>query len=117
MKAAQRLQKIVMDPFCIRQFDKTKAYSCVNYDPQEFAEIINEFYLNNKDTKLKPGYAPFCKHLFIENFTDNKPGYVKITQENESLIKTSYEARTEKELPVLKRFMPITNVFLNYYEN
>lgn len=113
MKSAQKkIQKIVMDPFCIRQFDKLKAYSCINYDPYEFANVINEFYLHNKDTKLKPGYAPFCKHLFIENFTDSKPGYIKITAEKEAFIKTAYEARTEKELPVLKRFIPIANVLI-----
>jgi hypothetical protein len=112
MTKAQKIQKIVMNHFCIRQFDKAKAYSCINFDPQECANIVNEFYLNNKETKLRPGYAPFCKHLFIENFTDSRPGYIKITPENEGFIKTAYEARTEKEMPVLKRFTPIANVIL-----
>lgn len=30
----------------------------------------------------------------------------EITPDNEHLLKTAYEARTEKELPVLKRFFP-----------
>lgn len=110
MKAINKTQKIVMNDFCLRQFNKSKTQSAINYDPIEFALIINEFYLKNKDSKLKEGYAPFCKHLFIENFTDSKPGYVKITSENERFIQSAYEARTEKELPVLKRFIPINNV-------
>ncbi len=113
----QKIQKIVMDPFCLRQFESTKGYSHVNYDPQEFANIINEFYIDNKESKLKSGYAPFCKHLFLENFTDGKPGYVKITPENESFIKSAYEARTEKELPVLERYMPLGYVNRTFYIN
>ena len=46
----------------------------------------------------------FCKHIFMQNFTDAKKYYAKITEENEKFIKTKYEARTEKELTVLKRF-------------
>lgn len=107
MKTLQR--KIVMDPFCFRQFDE-KAFSRINYDMQEFANKINEFYLQNKETHLKEGYAPFCKHLFVENFTDSKPGYTLITPENEGFIRSGYEARTEKELPVLKRWIPAAKV-------
>ena len=110
MKPVNKIQKILMDDFCLRQFDKTKSSSYINYDPSEFARIINEFYVNNKETNLKDGYAAFCKHIFIQNFTDCKPGYVKITPENERFIKTCYEARTEKELPVLKRYMPLSSV-------
>ena len=101
--------KIVLDPFCLRQFDKTKTNMYINYDQDEFTEKINSFYINNK-LLLKDGYAPFCKHLFIENFTDLTPGYVKIDDNTKSLVETSYEARTEKELPVLRRFIPLEKV-------
>ena len=108
------LKKIVMDPFCYRQFDE-KAFSRINFDMEEFASNINEFYLKNKDSHLREGYAPFCKHLFVENFTDSKPGYTKITQENEQYIRTGYEARTEKELPVLKRWILASRVKKYFY--
>ena len=49
------------------------------------------------------GYAPFCKHLFIPNFT-NWTGCVQITPENEPQLKTAYESRRENELPVLVRW-------------
>ena len=57
-------------------------------------------------SKLKDGYAPFCKHLFVPNFTPAILSYAEITPENESLLKTKYEARREGELPVLVRFFP-----------
>lgn len=102
--------KIVLDPFCMRQFDKTKTNFFINYDPDGFESIVNSHYIENKDKCLKDGYAPFCKHIFIENFTDMAPNYLEITAEVEKLIKTAYEARTEKELPVLKRFVPYQSV-------
>jgi hypothetical protein len=106
------VQKIVLDPFCYRQFDKTKTNLFINYDKNEFAERINKFYIEN--TKLlQDGYAPFCKHLFVENFTDMTPGYVEINDETYNLIDTCYEARTEKELPVLRRYIPLSEIQKN----
>ena len=45
-------------------------------------------------------YAPFCKHLFVENFTDAVTPVVPITTDNAHLLESGYEARTEYELPV-----------------
>ena len=45
-------------------------------------------------------YAPFCKHLFIENFTGARLNIVPITQANASMLMSDYEARTEYELTV-----------------
>jgi len=71
---------------------------------EEFARIVNERYL---EENLKDGYAPFCKHLFIENdFTDARVNVLPITKENEHLLRTEYVARNDKELPVLQRFFP-----------
>ena len=65
-------------------------------------EKLNEIYLKNPD--LKDGYAPFCKHIFVKNFTDCCNYYQEINDENEHLLKTRYEARQEYELAVLRRF-------------
>jgi hypothetical protein len=105
------LKKIVMDPFCFKQFDKAKTNLFIDYDMYEFADKVNQYYLENKETSLKDGYAPFCKHIFMENFSDSHMGYLEITSDNENLIKTGYEARTEKELPVLRRYFPIDKVY------
>lgn len=77
--------KIVLDPFCYRQFESAAVAGSmfINFDKHEFTERVNEFYLKVKDQGgLHDGYAPFCKHLFIENFTDAISGYVKITKDN-----------------------------------
>lgn len=51
-------------------------------------------------------YAPFCKHLFVQNFTDTIGSILEITPENESLLKSGYQKRTEHELAVLSRWFP-----------
>ena len=94
-----------MDPFALRQFDTTKKQPLsIDFDTQEFEDIINAQY---DPVNLKDGYAPFCKHVFVENFTTIISPYVEITEANQHLIKCDYEARTEKELPVLARWFPI----------
>jgi len=102
-------QALVVDPFCYRQFaekesSKTYGGTVFSISVDEFTEIVNQRY----DAKeLKDGYAPFCKHFFIPNdFTDARVNVLIITPDNEPLLRTSYQARNEKELPVLTRFFP-----------
>ena len=74
----------MLDPFCLKQFDAAKVGSVfINFDKDELTARVNDFYLQVKDSdELKPGYAPFCKHLFIENFTDSVSQYAEITPDN-----------------------------------
>lgn len=53
---------------------------------------------------MKDGYAPFCKHIFVENFTSSKSYYLPITSDNSCLIRTDYYSWADYELPVLRRF-------------
>lgn len=53
---------------------------------------------------LRDGYAPFCKHIFIPNFTPALTYYSKITAENEHLLKSEYKQRRPEELAVLTRY-------------
>jgi hypothetical protein len=100
---------LVVDPFCFRQFaenDASSQYGGTVFKTgiAEFEQIVNARY---DESLLKEGYAPFCKHLFIVNdFTDERVNVLPITSENEALLRTKYEARNEKELPVLARFFP-----------
>lgn len=72
---------------------------------QEFEEIVNQRY---KEEDLKDGYAPFCKHIFIENdFSDARVNVLPIRKDNEHMVRTQYQARNDKELPVLQRFIPL----------
>lgn len=111
-----------MDDFCLRQFTQKFSHSFfINYDVVEFENRINKVYdnsleyLSEKGLKeddfdnnpvLKPGYASFCKHIIVENFVkDLYAGTIDINEYTQNFIQTSYEARTEKELPVLRRFI------------
>ena len=97
--------KIILEPFCFKQFDPAAGSLYINYDKEEFTTKVNDFYLEVKDQGgLKDGYAPFCKHLFIENFTDAISSFIEITPENEKYLKSGYEARRENELAVLARW-------------
>eukprot|EP00590_Aulacoseira_subarctica_P000597 CAMPEP_0172415242 /NCGR_PEP_ID=MMETSP1064-20121228/1705_1 /TAXON_ID=202472 /ORGANISM="Aulacoseira subarctica , Strain CCAP 1002/5" /LENGTH=175 /DNA_ID=CAMNT_0013152167 /DNA_START=400 /DNA_END=927 /DNA_ORIENTATION=- len=71
----------------------------------DFTKIVNDRYCSNP-AAFKDGYAPFCKHLFVPNFTDARVNVLPITKENEHLLRTKYDARNEKELPVLTRYFP-----------
>lgn len=104
-KRMSSANKIVVDPFCFRQFDKDGGKVFIDCDRQTFETKINEIYeANGGDASLKEGYAPFCKHLFVENFVGTVSPCVAITKENEQFLKSSYEARTKQELPVLVRY-------------
>jgi hypothetical protein len=48
--------------------------------------------------------------LFIPNFTNARVSVWKITPENEILLRTKYDARTEKEVPVLIRYFPLEKI-------
>jgi len=96
---------IVLDPFAERQFELGKSSTYIEYDKDELVAKINEYY-EKGGKKLVDGYAPFCKHVFVPNFTPAASAALRITPENEHLLKSAYHARTEKELPVLTRWFP-----------
>lgn len=53
---------------------------------------------------LVDGYAPFCKHLFLENDTSTRCAFAPITDANLGFLKTGYAARREGEMAVLERW-------------
>mmetsp|Transcript_34163 Transcript_34163/g.45165 ORF Transcript_34163/g.45165 Transcript_34163/m.45165 type:complete len:256 (+) Transcript_34163:49-816(+) len=107
--AASTERQIVIDPFCMRQFtDDSYTGSKVDFDPEEFEAKINQLF--DEGSPLVDGYAPFCKHLFVPNFAGVFNSIVPITDENRNLLLSDYEARTEKELPVMVRWFPAGSV-------
>lgn len=73
-----------------------------NISIEKFEEIVNSRYT---PSQLKDGYAPFCKHVFISNdFSDARVNVLPITKENEQFVRSRYESRNDKELPVLTRY-------------
>ncbi|KAE8900341.1 hypothetical protein PF003_g15769 [Phytophthora fragariae] len=112
VEAAQPAERgdIVLDGFAKRQFDdKTYSGTKLDFDKLEFVRKINEIY-EASDKQLVDGYAPFCKHLFVPNFTGARLNMVAITQANAHMLMSDYEARTEYELPVLSRWFPSHSV-------
>ncbi len=121
---------IVVDKFAKRQFPASDPKASEGYggakftqvSTDQFEDICNEFIDDvsnggDKGSVLKPGYAPFCKHIFIPNvgpdgspLTYAKVNTVPINDSNRHLLKTAYEARTEKELPVLARYFTSDDV-------
>ena len=102
---------LVMDAFCRRQFDKSYVgTSLVGIDEEALEALINQRFTDVKG-ELSPGYAPFCKHLFVPNpYPTIKSGVVEFTPALEHLVRSAYEARTEKELPVLQRWVDAKEV-------
>lgn len=97
--------ELVVDPFCLRQFNNPSyTGSQINYSVEEFEKHVNEHYRASGNA-LVDGYAPFCKHIFIPNFAGMECGYMEITDEIIPLIRSCYEARTEKELPVMIQYV------------
>lgn len=97
------LKRIILEPFCFRQFEDPTTASHIPFPKQEFCDRINEFY---KPELLQPGYAEFCKHLIVPNFTEAKQSTLQITEENSIHLRSGYEARRPEELPVLVRWFP-----------
>lgn len=77
----------------------------------DFEEKVNiEINKAGGLSSLKKGYASFCKHFFVENFTETQSNVLEVTKENENLLRTGYKNRTEKELPVLERWFDKSEV-------
>lgn len=112
---------IDLTDFVLRQFDaKFRATKIVDFTPEEFlaevrkeAELLNYEHVNLLDdevaisdcesVKLVNGYAPFCKLLFIDNFTSAKTGTMEITVNNFQYLQSDYRKRTPTEKAVLTR--------------
>lgn len=100
---------IALDPFCFRQFDNPE-YSgtqVTGISKQDFINEVNRLYMESPDadTPLQDGYASFCKHLFVPNFTSATSGTVELVPELMPLVESGYEARRQEELPVLSRWI------------
>ena len=102
-----KAKKIILEPFCHKQFDKKAGSLFIDFPMEEFTDRCDQFYKDHPDA-LKDGYAPFCKHLFIPNFTTAITGCIEITPENQQYLRSGYEARRENELAVLCQWLDIS---------
>jgi hypothetical protein len=95
----------------------------LNLEPNEFESILNAELIKIQDSgadslinKVHDGYAPFCKLVAIENFTDAKVGCVPITESNYIYIRHGFSARREGEFDVFSRWLelPVSAPKANY---
>lgn len=92
---------IVLSKFARKRlFPKNRLDKIQGVSPDEFEQYINE----NQPQEMLDGYAPFCKLMVYPNWTDTRVMAIEITDENRHLLRSRYEARTKKELPVLARW-------------
>jgi len=104
---ASAQQTFFLDEFSHKQFnDVNPDYSGtrIYFDPADFVARIQQYHDDGRE--LIGGYAPFCKHIFVPNFTGARLGSLAITQENRHLLRSAYSRRRPEELPVLSRHAP-----------
>lgn len=68
--------------------------------PEQFERHLNE----HEPFKVLDGYAPFCKLHVHRNWTSTRCLTAPVTEDNRHLLRSAYEARSRKELPVLVRW-------------
>src|SRR4051812_48825328 len=97
--------RLRLDKFAFRQWDDA-SYPGTRMPPGVSKSAFLEHVVAQGPQPLVDGYAPFCKHVFVKNFVPGlKSATVALTAENKGLVESAYQARTEKELPVLVRWM------------
>lgn len=104
-------QTFFLDEFAQKQFnDSNPDYSGtrIHVDPAAFVLRVEQYHHEGRE--LANGYAPFCKHVFVPNFTGAKLGSLAITPENRHLLQTAYSRRRPEELPVLSRWFRLQDV-------
>ncbi|PHP67664.1 hypothetical protein CSC94_08175 [Zhengella mangrovi] len=94
---------IAMTGFALRQWQDTAgAKRIMGLEPDDLVAMCNEAV--NRAAPLVEGYAPFCKHLFLENPSPTRCSFAPVTEANRSFLKSGYMARREGELAVLERW-------------
>ena len=93
--------------------DQGRGNTIQDCTPEEFERRLNE----QPPLKVLDGYAPFCKLHVHRNWTSTRCLTVPITDDNRHMLRSAYEARSKKELPVLVRWFegvepPVANWFV-----
>jgi hypothetical protein len=105
---------IVLDSFAYRHWDSPdySGAKITNVSKSDFVIRVRSYISEHGgfDSVSVSGYAPFCRHIFIPNFTDARVDCVEITQVLSPSIQTGYRARRESELPVLMRWIDATDI-------
>ena len=113
--AARRLRVRAMATFFLDDFAK-RQWTDANYSGTRLTGVDQADFMarlhaaHAAGAQLVDGYASFCKHVFLPNFTGAQVGALKITEANRHLLRSGYGSRTPRELPVLQRWFPAHSV-------
>lgn len=91
--------KIALTEFALRNWSDAASTRIDGLSPEALVELCNA-----SDRALVDGYAPFCKHLFLENPSETRAAFAPITDETQPYLKSGYLARREGERAVLERW-------------
>ena len=98
-----KAMRIALTEFAKRHWDESSSGTkIIGLSPDDFVALCNTAL--DAGSPLVAGYAPFCKHFFVENTTPTKSAFAPITDENRHLLRSGYAARREGELAVLERW-------------
>ena len=90
---------IAITEFALRNWEEGASTRIVGMSHEELVAQCNA-----APGPLTDGYAPFCKHLFLENTSDTRAALALITEENRHALRSGYVARREGERAVLERW-------------
>ena len=79
-----------------------KIQSCIDFILIEDL-LVWQLGVSMQGQQVVDGYAPFCKHLFVPNFTKATVNALPITDDNRHLLQSAYSKRRPDELAVLTR--------------
>ena len=91
--------RMAMTDFALRNWQDGASTRIEGMTPDELVDLCN-----TATRPLADGYAPFCKHLFLENTSPTRAAFAKITEETRPYLRSGYVARREGERAVLERW-------------
>ena len=91
--------RIAMTDFALRNWQDGASTRIVGLSPEDLVALCT-----SSDAPLVDGYAPFCKHLFLENPSETRAAFAPITDENRHALRSGYVARRDGERAVLERW-------------
>jgi len=97
--------RIAITDFALRNWQDGASTKIEGVSPDDLVNLCNA-----SGGPLVDGYAPFCKHLFLQNDTPTKAAFAPINDENRGQLRSGYIARREGERPVLERWFEGINV-------
>lgn len=107
MNEPTRITSVGLAPFAEKHFlAQGKKSAMISAPIQGFLDFVNEQLVQGSATECG-SKMDFCRYIFLLNFTEARPSHMRIDNSNAQWLRSTYEARTENELPVLVRWLDL----------